>query len=114
MTHDDTQTLLVAIVVVVALLAVAWILVRQRQSKHLQQRFGPEYGRVVASHGDRTKAEAELRARERRVERLKLVPLTPAEATRFGDEWRSVQTRFVDDPSGAVTEVVITSGLAPG
>jgi hypothetical protein len=54
--------------------------------------------------GDREKAEAELKAREARVERLKLVPLSEAEATRFTQEWTLLQSNFVDNPTGIVAE----------
>lgn len=102
MVNTDTPSWIAAIVILVALLAVAWLLTRQRQSRHLQDRFGPEYRRAVATHGGRTKAEAELKAREQRVERLKITTLEPADAARFGEEWRSLQSRFVDDPKRVV------------
>jgi hypothetical protein len=54
--------------------------------------------------GDREKAEAELKAREARVERLKLVPLSETEATRFTQEWTLLQSNFVDNPTGIVAE----------
>jgi hypothetical protein len=105
-THD-TQTLVVGAIIVLALIAIGVFIALQRrkaQSKRLQQRFGPEYGRVVQAVGDRDKAEAELKAREARVERFKLVPLAPAEAARFAQEWKVLQARFVDNPTGVVGE----------
>jgi hypothetical protein len=106
MTALDTQTLIViAVVVVLAVIAVAALVLHQRkQSTRLKQRFGPEYQRTVDELGDRAKAESELRARERRVERLNIVPLAPAEAARFSQEWKIVQSRFVDSPRAAVKE----------
>jgi hypothetical protein len=98
MNTSDAQTWVIAIIVVIALIAIGWFLTRQRNSRRLQERFGPEYRRVVAERGDRVKAEAELRARERRVQRFKLEPLTPADAAFFGEQWRDLQARFVDDP----------------
>lgn len=102
MSTSDSQTLIIAVIVLLALIAAAWILTRQRNSRHLQERFGPEYRRVVAERGDRAKAEAELRAREKRVERFKIVPLTPPDATRFADQWGELQTHFVDNPPSVV------------
>ena len=32
------------------------------------------------------------------------MPLTPADADRFSQSWKSLQARFVDDPKGAVIE----------
>jgi hypothetical protein len=101
----DTQTMAVVAVVILALLAVgAWLYTRKRQSDRLVQRFGPEYGRAVDEMGSRSKAEAELRSRERRVEKLNIVPLAPAEAARFGQDWKALQGRFVDNPKGVLME----------
>lgn len=101
-----TQTwIILAGVLVVALIAVAaWYFYQRTQSRRLQQRFGPEYGRTVDELGTRTKAEAELKAREKRVERLNIVPLTQSDAARFSQTWTALQSRFVDDPNGAVVQ----------
>jgi hypothetical protein len=107
MISDNAELMLIVAVVVVLLIVAASLITRQvrrKQSLRLQQRFGPEYSHVVSERGDRTKAEAELLAREKRVERLKLVSLTPQEAARFSEAWSTVQARFVDDPRGAVVE----------
>jgi hypothetical protein len=102
MNTSDAQTWAIAILVLIALIAIGWLLTRQRNSRRLEERFGPEYRRVVAERGDRAKAEAELRAREKRVARFKVVPLTPTDAARFGDQWGDLQARFVDDPRAVV------------
>lgn len=106
MTNLDTTTLAVlAAVAVLAVLALAaWVTQRHRQSRRLQQRFGPEYARTVNDVGDREKAEAELLERERRVQQLHIKPLAPADAARFAHEWKGVQARFVDNPRGALAE----------
>jgi hypothetical protein len=105
-THLDTQTIaLLAIVGVLAVLAlVAWLRQRDNQSERLQQRFGPEYARAVEHLGSREKAEAELLAREQRVERLHIVALAPADAARYAQAWMLLQGRFVDSPRGALVE----------
>src|SRR5258706_1442786 len=101
----DTQTWVIVAVVIIALIAfAASLLYQRRQSHRLQQRFGPEYGRAVDELGNRTKAEAELKAREKRVERFKIVPLAPSDAARFTQEWKVLQNRFVDNPKGVVVE----------
>jgi hypothetical protein len=93
------------VVAVLALLAfVAWRWLAQKQSHRLAQRFGPEYGRAVDDLGSRGKAEAELKARENRVEHLKIVALSAADVQRFSLAWRALQGRFVDDPKGVVVE----------
>jgi hypothetical protein len=101
----NNQGLVIAAVVVVALVAIAaWLWNRQQQSKRLVQRFGPEYERTVHEHGSRDKAEAELRAREKRVEKLRIAPLAPDEARRFTQDWRELQARFVDNPKGVLLD----------
>jgi LPXTG-motif cell wall-anchored protein len=102
----DTQTwIILAGIVVLALIALAvWFSYKKKQSHRLQERFGPEYGRTVDELGGRTKAESELKAREKRVERFDILPLTPAEAARFSQEWNALQGRFVDNPKGVVVQ----------
>jgi hypothetical protein len=107
MNFELDQTWVVVAVVLLALVAVAWLITRERhrkQSLRLRQRFGPEYSRVISERGNRTKAEAELLAREKRVERLKLVSLSTEDAAKFSQEWAVLQTRFVDNPRGVVVE----------
>ena len=99
-----TQTAwIVVAIVIVALLVVAGILwSRRRRSEHLRDRFGPEYDRAVDAKGGRSEAEAELAEREKRVEKLDIRPLEPAERREFIQRWTDVQARFVDDPPRAV------------
>ena len=107
MNFELNQTWVVVAVVLLALVAVAWLITREqhrKQSLRLRQRFGPEYSRVISERGNRTKAEAELLAREKRVERLKLVSLSTEDAAKFSQEWSVLQTRFVDNPRGVVVE----------
>ncbi len=107
MNFHNPQTVILICLIVVAIVAALVLLVRDRRrarSRHLQQRFGHEYARTLEAAGNREKAEAELAAREKRVERLKLVALAPAEAARFAHSWEAVQARFVDNPTAAVAE----------
>jgi hypothetical protein len=100
-----TTTLLVAFLVLAAVAAVAWVTVsRRRQSLRLQKHYGTEYDRAVEQHGGQSKAEAELRKREARVAKFKLLPLGADTAARFSQAWKRVQSLFVDDPRGAVAE----------
>jgi LPXTG-motif cell wall-anchored protein len=45
----DRETLMVlsALAIVLLIALAAWFVYRRRQSQHLKQRFGPEYGRAV-------------------------------------------------------------------
>jgi hypothetical protein len=96
--------ILTVVLIVAAIAILAWIFVKRRQSDRLQQRFGSEYGRTVSELGGRTKAESDLKEREKRVARLTIVPLAPAEAARFTQAWNGLQGRFIDNPKGVVAE----------
>jgi hypothetical protein len=91
----------IAAVVVVAAI-VAMIVTRRQRSGELQERFGPEYDRMVDERGGRRDAERELRDREKQHEDLEIQPLSEAARQRYAGEWQRVQAQFVDDPEGAV------------
>lgn len=92
----------IAVVAALVVLAVSWGATRTRRTRSLQERFGSEYDRTVEHAGDRREGERELRAREKRHEELDLRPLAPEQRDRYVQEWRETQSRFVDDPAGAV------------
>lgn len=98
------MTLIAALVLLAVVVVGALLLAQRRRSEHLERRFGPEYHRAVDEMGSRNKAESELQAREKRVQKLKIVPLAPEQATRFATDWRQIQARFVDDPKGALVD----------
>ena len=101
----DTQSwIILAAVVALGLVAIGAWFYRRKQSHNPQERFGPEYGRTLNELGGRTKGESELKAREKRVERLDILPLAPPEAARFTEAWRALQSRFIDNPKGVVVE----------
>ena len=100
----ETHTLAAVAVIVLLLVIAALLLTRKRRSERLHDRFGPEYDRTVEAMGSRDKAEAELRARKKRVEKLDIVPLAPEEAARFRSAWSALQGRFVDSPQGALAQ----------
>jgi FtsZ-interacting cell division protein ZipA len=102
MTMNQNLLIVAAVVIVAALIVAAVFISRRRRSDHLKDRFGPEYERAVEAQGDRGKAEADLAGREKRVEKLTLRPLEPAERQDFLARWKEVQARFVDDPARAV------------
>jgi hypothetical protein len=93
---------LIVVAAVVVIAVVAWRAVAARRTRTLQDRFGPEYSRTLEGSDSKRDAEAELRAREERRERLDIRPLPAAARERYLDEWRRVQALFVDDPQGAV------------
>ena len=105
MTANIDPKITVIVLMIIALLAIAmWLHFRRHESQTLERRFGPEYGRTVEELGSRPKAEAELKARQKRVEQLHIVPLAPQEAAHFTESWRSLQARFVDNPKGVLAD----------
>jgi hypothetical protein len=101
----STNTLIFAVVLIVAVGAiVAWMVMQRQRTQRLQQRFGAEYTRTLNELGGRAKAEAELSKREQRVARLNITPLSPADAARFSQAWNALQSRFIDNPKGVVGE----------
>jgi hypothetical protein len=104
MVNPTLMAIVVAAVVVVA--ALAWLYSRRRSAAtaKLRQRFGPEYEHSVREQGSERKAEAQLADRQKRVATLEIRDLDSAERERFSGQWHALQSRFVDDPKGAVTE----------
>jgi hypothetical protein len=103
----DTHTTLVAFIAFVLGVVVGGVVlyaIQQERSKRLKEKFGPEYTRVVAETGGRLPAEEALLERQKRVEQFHIRPLSTAERARFVEGWREIQARFVDDPSGALSE----------
>lgn len=95
-------TLVLVIAVVVLLGIVAWLTIQRQKTQQLRTRFGREYDRAVEAAGSRRDAETDLANRARRVEEFDIRPLDPADRQRYADEWRRLQGRFVDDPTGAI------------
>ena len=102
----DPKLIVLAAAVILVIAVLAWLYVRKRRSTtaSLRQKFGPEYERAVREHGSERKAEAKLTDREKRVEKLDIRDLNPMERERFSEQWKSIQSRFVDSPKGAVAE----------
>jgi FtsZ-interacting cell division protein ZipA len=96
--------ILIVVLAIVVIAAVAWGAAQQRRRKRLQEQFGPEYERTVQQRDSRREAESELEERQSRREALNIRPLSAAAQSRYADEWRGVQGRFVDDPSNAVRQ----------
>jgi hypothetical protein len=78
--------------------------IHAKRRQRLQERFGPEYDRVVGERQSRRSAEAELAARERRIRRLRLHDVNRDARDKYGAQWTEVQERFVYDPPGAITD----------
>ena len=100
-----TTTGIILVVIAVAVIAVlAWYLMRERRSKHLRSRFGPEYEFAMREFGNRPKAEEALANREKRMEKIRVRPLSHEDQARFAGDWHNVQAHFVDDPAASIQE----------
>jgi hypothetical protein len=114
--------IIVAIVVIIVLAAIAYMLMRHRRSERLHEQFGSEYDRTVEQTGGTRRAESILIEREKRVRnQLQIRPLSDADRDRFANQWRDVQSEFVDDPATSLTdadrlvgEVMSTRGYPMG
>lgn len=104
-TNAIDMNVVATIAIVLLLLVIGGaLLMRRRRSEALREQFGPEYQRAVHEAGSPSKAEAELMARRKRVDKLNIVPLAPVDAERFTRSWQALQARFVDSPQGALFE----------
>jgi hypothetical protein len=100
----DTNTIIWIVIGVVVLVAVALVAVwaaRSRRRAQLQQRFGPEYDRVVEARGERD-AEHHLSQVAGRRDKLEIRELEPGARDRYNRRWDAVQSEFVDRPGPAL------------
>jgi hypothetical protein len=103
--NTTTNSVVIAVILIAAVIAViAWLVAQRQRSSRLKRRFGPEYDLAVSEFRSRSKAESELLKREERVARLTIVPLSAADAARFSQGWNALQSRFIDNPKGVVGE----------
>ena len=103
------KLIVIAALIIVAALVIAYIVSRKRRTEALRQRFGAEYDRAMREYGE-GHGESVLQKREKRVERFPLRELAVDEHERFITQWRDVQAQFVDDPKGAVSNADILVG----
>lgn len=92
--------IIIAVIVVVAVIVVASGELRRAR---MRRQFGPEYDRLAQELGSKKKADAELTARQRRVQALNIHELSPQQQASFSGDWTAVQERFVDTPAEAVS-----------
>ena len=101
---DNITIIMVAILAIVVIAGIVLMATQRRRSQALRERFGPEYDRTVGTAKGKREAEADLRARQERIDALEIRPLAPAARDKFVERWREVQAMFVDDPGGAVEQ----------
>ena len=96
--------IVIGVIVAIVVLGVVFSALRTRRSRSLQDQFGREYDRTVDKAGGRREAERELAERQKRHDELELRPLSQDARDRYLQQWQVTQGRFVDDPTGAVSE----------
>src|SRR5215510_10079601 len=102
---DTTNITVIVIAVVVAFIIGALlgaVFNRQRRTKRLQEKFGPEYERTINEIVNKRQAEHELETRLDHVKTLDIRPLSAEEIDRYTNEWRGTQAEFVDEPLTAL------------
>jgi hypothetical protein len=96
--------IVIVAIVAIVVFGVVFSALRTRRSRSLQDQFGREYDRTVDKAGGRREAERELAERQKRHDELDLKPLSQDARERYLQQWQVTQGRFVDDPTGAVSE----------
>ncbi len=103
-TAEIVIVVVVGVVVLVGLGLAASVTARRRGRRQLQDQFGPEYERTVATAGDPKRADAQLRDRVEERERLQIRSLSRVDRDAFAQEWRGIQGQFVDGPDDSLVE----------
>ena len=98
----STGAIIGIVIVVIVVVAAVVVATGELRRARLRRQFGPEYNRLVQQLGSRKKADAELTARQRRVEALGIHELSPEQQASYSGDWTAVQERFVDTPAEAV------------
>ena len=99
-----TAAIVIIIAGVIGVAVVVLFGLKSHRSQHLRERFGPEYEREVRETGSARQAEKHLEAREARVKKFDIRPLSSEQKSLFIESWTRVQAKFVDGPEAAVTE----------
>jgi hypothetical protein len=98
-----SPVLLILLAALVVAVGVAlWMYIQKERTQKLRSKFGPEYDIAIAQSKDRGHAESELQKRTDRVAKFHIQPLKTEDRSRFTEDWRREQSRFVDDPQSAV------------
>jgi hypothetical protein len=92
--------IIIAVIVVVAVIVIASGELRRAK---MRRQFGPEHERLTQQLGSKRKADAELGARQKRVQALNIHELSADEQASYSGDWTAVQERFVDTPTEAVS-----------
>jgi hypothetical protein len=99
---NDTVWAIVIILIAVVAFVALWT--TTQRSRQLRTHFGQEYDRTVEHYGEKRTAERALLDRTERVKRLQIRPLPPNIRKELAIRWEEAQSRFVDDPAGALND----------
>jgi len=99
----STGALIGIIIAVIAVVAAIVVASGELRRARMRRQFGPEYDRLAQELGSKKKADAELTARQRRVNALNIHELTADQQASYSGDWTAVQERFVDAPAEAVS-----------
>jgi hypothetical protein len=102
LTTINPTTLMLIAGLVLAIGIAVWMYIRKERTQKLRSKFGSEYDKAIAEHKDRGHAESELQKRAERVAKFNIQPLKAEDRSRYTEDWRREQSRFVDDPRAAV------------
>ena len=100
--QNSTMLILMGVALVLAIGTIIWLAIANRRTMALKKHYGDEYNYAVERNGGRSKAEADLIAREKRVKSLEIRRLSAQERDNYIIEWREVKALFVDSPNEAV------------
>lgn len=99
MTTSEIILVIAGIILLAAAGIAGWFYLR---GQALRRRFGPEFDRVASEKDSVAEAARELRERERRHAALQLKELSPESREWYAEQWRQLQSRFVEAPEQAV------------
>jgi hypothetical protein len=99
----STGAIIGIIVVVIVVVAAVVIASGELRRARMRRQFGPEHERLAQELGSKKKANAELAARQRRVQALNIHELSADQQASYSGDWTAVQERFVDTPTEAVS-----------
>lgn len=93
----------VSILVIFGIVLGIGAFVRRRNSRKFRAQYGEEYDLAIKKNGNEKKAQAELRGREKNINKMDIRPLTDAERAQYQKEWTAVQANFVNEPGKAIS-----------
>jgi hypothetical protein len=94
----------VILVLVVVGAVVGLVFSKRKRSQNYQNKFGSDYEHTVKTMGNEKIAQTEMDDRVKHVSTLDIRPLTETEHAKYLSEWKTIQTKFIDQPAQATVE----------